>query len=120
MLLFFLQWKHHESCLDSDKIICFYGFTKNSDTLKYMVVMDYANKGNLRENLTSIIERNWKQKLYMLYGIISGLKKIHDQNLIHCDFHDGNILNHNDKRDEENKADLLYISDLGLCRPVKS
>ena len=84
--------------------------------------MDYANKGNLRENLTSIIERDWKQKLYMLYGIISGLVKIHNQNLIHCDFHDGNILNHNDEKDEENKdiPDLVYISDLGLCRPIKS
>ncbi|PKC59485.1 kinase-like protein [Rhizophagus irregularis] len=77
--------------------------------------MEYANKGNLRENLTTIVENNWNQKLYMLYEIISGLNKIHGENLIHCDFHDGNILNHND----ENK-DKIYISDLGLCQPVKS
>ncbi|POG82093.1 kinase-like domain-containing protein [Rhizophagus irregularis DAOM 181602=DAOM 197198] len=80
-----------------------------------MVVMAYANKGNLRQNLTRIVENNWNQKLYMLYEIISGLSKIHGKNLIHCDFHDGNILNHND----ENK-DKIYISDLGLCQPVKS
>jgi serine/threonine protein kinase len=77
-----------------------------------MVVMDCANKGNLRKNLTEIIKKSWKQKLHMLYKIISGLKEIHKQNLIHCDFHDGNIL-----VDEENK---VYISDLGLSRPVKS
>jgi serine/threonine protein kinase len=77
-----------------------------------MVVMDYANKGNLRENLTKIIKSTWNQKLIMLYGIISGLNNIHNQNLIHCDFHDGNILNH-----DKNK---IYISDLGLCKPVKS
>ena len=77
-----------------------------------MAVMDYANKGNLRENLTSIVENNWNQKLYMLHEIISGLSKIHEKNLIHCDFHDGNILNHNNGS--------IYISDLGLCRPVKS
>ncbi|RGB28021.1 kinase-like domain-containing protein [Rhizophagus diaphanus] len=77
--------------------------------------MDYANKGNLRVNLTRIVEYNWNQKLYMLYEIISGLSKIHEKNLIHCDFHDGNILNHNDKN-----KDSLYISDLGLCQPVKS
>ncbi|RGB23466.1 kinase-like domain-containing protein, partial [Rhizophagus diaphanus] len=58
--------------------------------------MDYTNKGNLRENLTSIVKNNWKQKLYMLFEIISGLSKIH-----------------------ENK-DKTYISDLGLCQPVKS
>jgi serine/threonine protein kinase len=77
-----------------------------------MVVMDYANKGNLRGNLTRIIKSKWYQKLYMLYRIISGLEEIHDQNLIHCDFHDGNILNHNESK--------IYISDLGLCKPVKS
>ncbi|CAB4430466.1 unnamed protein product [Rhizophagus irregularis] len=48
----------------------------------------------------------------MLHEIILGLNKIHEQNLIHCDFHDGNILIHNDKK--------IYISDLGLCKPVKS
>jgi serine/threonine protein kinase len=76
-----------------------------------MVVMDYANKGNLRGNLTKIIKNNWKQRLHMLYEIISGLNKIYTQNLTHCDFHDGNILNHGKN---------AYISDLGLCQPVKS
>ncbi|POG60601.1 kinase-like domain-containing protein, partial [Rhizophagus irregularis DAOM 181602=DAOM 197198] len=74
--------------------------------------MDYANKGDLRGNLTRIIESGWKQKLNMLYSIISGLNTVHKQNLIHCDFHDGNILNHDESK--------IYVSDLGLCRPVKS
>ncbi|POG67529.1 kinase-like domain-containing protein, partial [Rhizophagus irregularis DAOM 181602=DAOM 197198] len=112
---FLKEWKYHASVLSSNYIIYFYGFTEDPNTSKYMVVMDYANKGNLRENLTSIVENNWNQKLYMLYEIISGLNMIHEENLIHCDFHDGNILNHND----ENK-DKFYISDLGLCQPVKS
>ncbi|GET53442.1 kinase-like domain-containing protein [Rhizophagus irregularis DAOM 181602=DAOM 197198] len=114
---FLNEWKYHESCSYLYEMIHFYGFTKNPDTLKYMAVIDYANKGNLRGNLTGIVKNGWGQKLYMLYEIISGLNTIHKQNLIHCDFHDGNILNHND---EENKADKIYISDLGLCQPVKS
>jgi serine/threonine protein kinase len=77
-----------------------------------MAVMHYANNGNLRRNLTRIINNNWYQKLFMLYKIIAGLDKIHKQNLIHCDFHDGNILNHNRSK--------IFISDLGLCQPVKS
>ncbi|EXX70465.1 Ypk2p [Rhizophagus irregularis DAOM 197198w] len=94
-------------------------------TLNYMVVLDYANKGNLRRNLTKVIKNTWKQNLYMLYKIISGLYEIHKLNLIHCDLHDGNILNHNnekDKDDLENEVDnnLVFISDLGLCQPVKS
>ncbi|EXX60025.1 kinase-like domain-containing protein [Rhizophagus irregularis DAOM 181602=DAOM 197198] len=112
---FLNEWKYHKSCLSSDKIIYFYGFTKDPNTLKYMVVMDCANKGNLRGNLMRVIKKKWSQKLYMLYEIISGLNNIHEQNLIHCDFHDGNILDHNY---EDN--DKIYVSDLGLCRPVKS
>ncbi|CAB4432717.1 unnamed protein product [Rhizophagus irregularis] len=107
-------WEYHTSVLTSKDIIYIFGFTEDPNS-KYMVVMDYANKGNLRENLTRIVKNIWNQKLYMLYEIISGLSKIHEENLIHCDFHDGNILNHND----ENK-DKIYISDLGLCQPVKS
>ncbi|RGB31983.1 kinase-like domain-containing protein [Rhizophagus diaphanus] len=109
---FLNEWNYHKNCSNSDSIIYFYGFTKDPDTLKYMVVMDYANKGNLRGNLTRIIKSNWYCKLYMLYDISFGLYDIHYQNLIHCDFHDGNILNHNERK--------IYISDLGLCQPVKS
>ncbi|CAB4427804.1 unnamed protein product [Rhizophagus irregularis] len=112
---FLKEWEYHTSVMSSNDIIEFYGFTEDPNTSKYMVVMYYANKGNLRENLTRIAVNNWNQKLYMLYEIISGLNKIHEKNLIHCDFHDGNILNH----DDENK-DKIYISDLGLCQPVKS
>ncbi|CAB5386148.1 unnamed protein product [Rhizophagus irregularis] len=114
---FLKECEYHTSILSSNDIIEIYGFTKDPDTLKYMVVIDYANKGNLRENLTKIVENNWNQKLFMLYQIVSGLSKIHEQNLIHCDFHDGNILIHRDKKDKEDK---VYICDFGLCQPVKS
>src|SRR5215212_10289658 len=76
-----------------------------------MVVMKYAKDGNLRKFLTKIIEKNWYYKLYKLSTIITGLNRIHQQNLIHCDFHDGNILN---------QSSITYISDLGLCRPISS
>src|SRR5436190_633849 len=87
-------------------------FTKKPDSLNYMAIIDYANNGNLRGCLTKIVKSDRKQKLHMLYTIIAGLNEIHQQNLIHCDFHDGNILSH-----EENK---IYISDLVLCRPIQS
>ncbi|POG76259.1 hypothetical protein GLOIN_2v1558004, partial [Rhizophagus irregularis DAOM 181602=DAOM 197198] len=50
-------WKWHES------IIYFYGFTKNPDTLKYMAVMDYANKG-LCQPVKSFLKK------YDIYGVI--------------------------------------------------
>ncbi|CAB4422625.1 unnamed protein product [Rhizophagus irregularis] len=114
---FLKEWEYHKSVLSSSDVIEFYGFTEDPNTSKYMVVMDYANKGNLRENLTRIVEKKWDQRLFMLYEIISGLRMIHEEDLIHCDFHDGNILNH---IDDNNNDDKIYISDLGLCQPVKS
>ncbi|GBB86964.1 hypothetical protein RclHR1_13400005 [Rhizophagus clarus] len=84
---FLNKWK----IINSNELIKIYGFTKNTDTLDYMLVMEYANKGNLRGCLSQIND-NWKQKLYMLYKIIVGLNNIHEKGLIHYDFHDGNIL----------------------------
>ncbi|UZO20954.1 uncharacterized protein OCT59_013363 [Rhizophagus irregularis] len=46
---FLNEWKYHESCLSSYDIVYFYGFTKDPDTLKYMVVMDYANKDLMKK-----------------------------------------------------------------------
>ena len=63
--------------------------------------MDHAKNGNLRKNLPNIAKRNWYYKLAKLNIIITGLNTMHQQNLIHCDFHDGNILNHNHKDDKD-------------------
>ncbi|PKY53469.1 kinase-like protein [Rhizophagus irregularis] len=113
---FLTEWKYHQDCLYSSAIINLHGFTKISGIDGYMVIMDYASKGSLRENLQTISKNNWEKKLYMLFGIISGLNDIHHVNLIHCDFHDGNILIH----EYVTGKDKVFISDLGLCRPIKS
>ncbi|GBC02846.1 hypothetical protein RclHR1_04850014 [Rhizophagus clarus] len=112
---FLNEWDCHEKCLNSNRIIDLHGFTKDPDTSQYMIVMDYADKGDLNRNLTKVIKNNWGQRLLMLYEIISGLNEIHRQNLIHCDFHHGNILNHGEK-----SRNQVFVGDLGLCRPVKS
>ena len=72
--------------------------------------MEYAKHGSLRNNLQNIVNKKWIFKLRKLQEIISGLEIIHQQNLIHCDFHHGNILN---------QKYSLSISDLGLCKPVE-
>src|SRR6266542_2448940 len=75
-----------------------------------MIVMEYAENGSLRKNLKNIVKEKWIVKLRKLQEIISGLEIIHQQNLIHCDFHHGNILN---------QTYRLSISDLELCKPVE-
>ncbi|GES84419.1 kinase-like domain-containing protein [Rhizophagus clarus] len=84
---FMTEWNYYELCITM-RNINLYGFTMNPDTSNYMVIMDYADKGNLRENLTKIIKKNWKDKLFMLNKIINGLNVIHMQNIIHYGFHD--------------------------------
>ncbi|UZO02680.1 uncharacterized protein OCT59_021159 [Rhizophagus irregularis] len=72
--------------INSNEIIEIYGFTKDPDTLDYVLVMEYTNKGSLKRCLTEIT-KNWKQKLFCLYQIIKGLNYIHEKDLIHYNFH---------------------------------
>jgi hypothetical protein len=80
-----------------------------------MLIMEYADKGNLRGYLTEILN-NWKQKLFLLYKIIVGLNSIHEKDLIHCNLHDGNIL-----CNKYLSVYGIYVSDyLGSYQSVKS
>jgi serine/threonine protein kinase len=76
-----------------------------------MIVMSYAKKGSLRKCLSDIVEFKWQEKLQILKKIILGLKIIHESNLAHGDFHDGNILMSDNYKE-------LFIIDLGLCKPI--
>ncbi len=73
--------------------------------------MDYAENGSLRKRLPEIIK--WRSKINLLYKIISGLDVIHKLNLVHHNFHDGNVLKIYD-------WNSIKISDLGLCQPMES
>src|SRR5205814_2601115 len=61
---------------------------------------------HLNNNFNSL---DWMSKLQHLHRIAFGLKSIHENKLIHRDFHCGNILC------DDN---FSYITDLGLCRPA--
>src|ERR1043165_9361260 len=98
-----------------DAIVRCYGITKDPETNNFMMVMEYAQYGSLRQHLNnSFNSLNWSDKLYNLFYIADGLERIHEKGLIHHDFHSGNILNN--KR--EILSGLVYslITDLGLCK----
>ena len=97
----------------SDEVVRCYGITKDPETNNFMMVMQYACYGSLRQHLNNNFNSlNWESKLWNLYLIANGLRKIHNNKLIHHDFHCGNILCHDKGR--------LYslITDLGLCKPA--
>src|SRR5204862_7049197 len=57
-----------------------------------------------------IDEINKYNNIQKLENIISGLREIHEKNMVHRDFHIGNILFNKDLK--------AYISDMGLCGEV--
>ncbi|UZO16635.1 uncharacterized protein OCT59_008016 [Rhizophagus irregularis] len=76
-----------------DKILRVYGISQDPDTKNYIMVLQYAE---------------------VLSSIISGLKEIHQKQMVHRDFHIGNIL-----FKEIHLFTSNYISDMGLCGEIE-
>ncbi|CAG8476263.1 13308_t:CDS:10 [Ambispora gerdemannii] len=88
------------------EMINYYGITRNPDNGNLMVVMKYAQDGNLRDYLRKNSEEmNWEDKFDTLQCIANGLARMHTMGFIHRDLHTGNIL----------RSKLsTFIADLGL------
>ncbi|RHZ85385.1 hypothetical protein Glove_66g77 [Diversispora epigaea] len=95
--------------------IRFYGITQDPETHSYVMVLEYAKDGNLREyikiNFNNI---NWLQKLFSLRVLSFRLMNIHELDIVHQDFHPGNILSYNFKNNS------MYISDFGLSKLIEA
>ncbi|RHZ63030.1 hypothetical protein Glove_333g2 [Diversispora epigaea] len=92
--------------------IRFYGITQDLETHSYMIVLDYAKDGNLREYLKINFNNiNWEQKLCNLYRLSDNLMNIHKLDIVHQDFHPGNILSNDFKN-------YMRISDFGLSKLI--
>ncbi|KAG9300676.1 hypothetical protein G9A89_023474 [Geosiphon pyriformis] len=107
----------HRHCQKSARVVRCFGITQHPETMEYLIVMPFAQYGNLREYIRERGEKlTWEQKLEILRDIAEGLKDIHESNLIHCDLHSGNVLHFHNPEDLT-KSKIL-ISDLGMCRPA--
>ncbi|CAH1759767.1 9781_t:CDS:2 [Entrophospora sp. SA101] len=85
-----------------------HGITKNPETNEFMMVMNFADEGNLR----NYIRRNmgtlkWKDVVEILSNIAMGLLDIHKNATFHKNLHCGNIL----------KYSIFNIADFGLSGP---
>jgi serine/threonine protein kinase len=88
--------------------IKFYGITKDPETQEFMMILELADKGNLRNFLSTNYNKTlWKDKIKYLLWITNNLKHLHKLGYSHRDFHSGNML----------KTDDFYISDFGLSGP---
>jgi serine/threonine protein kinase len=112
-----------------DNILKIYGISQNPITKDYIMVLEYAEGGNLKNYLNMNYKNfDWLNGLKVLTNIIRGLNGIHQKQMVHRDFHTGNILflNNDDfsplfpslqlvPKDNNYNA---CISDMGLCRKI--
>ena len=96
--------------VDNFTITKLYGISQDPETKNYIMVLDYAEHGSLRNYLDKEYDKlSWQTKFFYLYRTAYGLNEIHKKELIHRDLHIGNILSF---------SNMTCITDMGLCRPA--
>jgi serine/threonine protein kinase len=100
----------HELQSNGSVLLPLLGITQDLETLNYMIVMVKISLGSLRNNLL-VFKYNPNDKFRHLSNISTQLETIHKLDLVHGDFHNGNLLC-------LGYCHGTVISDLGLCRPV--
>ncbi|RGB37276.1 kinase-like domain-containing protein [Rhizophagus diaphanus] len=75
-----------------ENILRFYGITK-FETIKYSLVLDYADGGTLRAYLKKHFnELNWDDNYQLASQLANAVEFIHECDIIHRDLHSHNIL----------------------------
>ncbi|GBB85373.1 hypothetical protein RclHR1_11920004 [Rhizophagus clarus] len=104
------ELKTHWNYNKSSYTLAFYGITKDPETKEFMMILQFAEKGNLRsfffKDFNKIL---WKDKIGNLFWIAANLVELHKLEYCHKDFHSGNIL--------QISSSESYISDFGLSGP---
>ncbi|GBC01078.1 hypothetical protein RclHR1_04060006 [Rhizophagus clarus] len=107
-----------------NKIMQIYGISQNLDTKNYIIVLRYAGCGNFNNWMDYYRNFSSTANFFILKDITIGLKEIHQRQLVHRDFHIGNILINSDDillNIRQNPIPTnTYISDMGLCGEVNN
>ncbi|RGB28380.1 kinase-like domain-containing protein [Rhizophagus diaphanus] len=109
-----------------DNILKIYGISQSPTTKDYIMVLEYAEGGDFNSYLNKKYEVfDWFNGLSVLTNTIKGLNKIHQKQMVHRDFHIGNILftklTKFDQYHNVNNESIDYvacISDMGLCKKI--
>ncbi|CAI2198315.1 4359_t:CDS:2, partial [Funneliformis geosporum] len=88
---FLQEIAYHKLFDESEQVVNCYGISQDPQTKKYLMVMKYIPDETMA----------------------SGLNSIHNKELMHRDFHAGNVLNKSTLQ-----GAFCYVTDLGLCRPA--
>ncbi|RGB27289.1 kinase-like domain-containing protein [Rhizophagus diaphanus] len=109
---FSLKWKirgYNRTCDRRNNVSKYFGITQDPVTKDIMIIMPHYKLGDLTNYITNdFYSIEWEIKLSNLRKISSGLVNIHSVNILHRDFHSGNIF-FRDKYE-------IYLGDLGLSK----
>ncbi|RIA93970.1 kinase-like domain-containing protein [Glomus cerebriforme] len=97
----------------SNYISKYFGVTRHPFTQNFMIITKYYELGDLTNYISNnFYNTSWFNKLIELQYIMSGLKNMHDADIIHKDYHSGNILLTTSK--------IPIVGDLGLNKSALS
>ena len=88
--------------------------TQDPETKEFMMIIRFADNGNLRSSLSNNFNNIlWDKKIDLLCDALNNLRDLHKLGYFHKDFHSGNIL-----QVYKNDYTYYYISDFGLSGPA--
>ncbi|RHZ87354.1 hypothetical protein Glove_37g97 [Diversispora epigaea] len=91
-----------------DNVLRFYGITKQENTNNYMIILEHANNGSLRQYLmTNFQKMDWNAKLNLAKQIANALMNLHSNEIIHGKLNSKNIFIHNGN---------IKLNDFGMAK----